>query len=46
MIEEGPVEEDEAIDEDSTGEALMAEEDEVELDSTQTDDEESSSTEQ
>lgn len=46
VIEEGPVEEDEAIDEDSTGEALMAEEDEVELDSTQTDDEESSSTEQ
>ena len=46
VIEEGPVEEDEAIDEDSTGEALMAEEDEVEHDSTQTDDEESSSTEQ
>lgn len=46
VIEEGPVEEDEAIDEDSTGEALMAEEDEVEYDSTQTDDEESSSTEQ
>ena len=46
VIEEGPVEEDEAIDEDSTGETLMAEEDEVEHDSTQTDDEESSSTEQ
>ena len=46
VIEEGPVEEDEAIDEDSTGEALMAEDGEVEHDSTQTDDEESSSTEQ
>lgn len=46
VIEEGPVEEDEAIDEDSTGEAVMAEEDEAEDDSTQSDDEESSSTEQ
>lgn len=46
VIEEAPVEEDEAIDEDSTGEAVMAEEDEAEDDSTQSDDEESSSTEQ